>query len=210
MAQVIRSAKLGCVRSSCMANPSSDSACSSVPDFSSDEGLDSARPSELSDVCLDGATTAQQPRSAQHSARRPDRSLDARVRRRQRAIDRGFLVPKPNDPSKSFIEVPTHLKPQATAMIKGKVLKSTREEQLGFTTHSTRIAALSAFRANITTEEQFASDSDIVKKQNRANHGPSKKNPDGLMLMMTLMFPSRTHSANPSKTAASPKSTQIR
>jgi hypothetical protein len=59
-------------------------------------------------------------------------------------------------------------------MVTGKILKTTREAQIGHPTHSTRLAALAAHRANLTSAEEFRNDSKIVRKQNAANHGSPK------------------------------------
>ena len=88
-----------------------------------------------------------------------------------RAVELDIFNPKPNDPTKVFIEVPKIIRNQATDIIKGKALKTERELQTGHPSHSTRIAALSAFHANVTSREQFNDDARIARKQNTANHG---------------------------------------
>ena len=59
------------------------------------------------------------------------RSLAAAALRRARAVSFGFYRPKPPAPNKAYIEVPKTLKPQIQDMVRGKVLKSIREEQVG-------------------------------------------------------------------------------
>jgi hypothetical protein len=59
-------------------------------------------------------------------------------------------------------------------MVRGKVLKAIREEQVGIPAHSTRLATLAAFQANFTTPDEFKADAIIVKRQNAANHGSPK------------------------------------
>jgi hypothetical protein len=56
-------------------------------------------------------------------------------------------------------------------MVRGKILKAIREDQVGTPAHSTRLATLAAFKANLTTQEEFRADAQIVKRQNSANHG---------------------------------------
>jgi hypothetical protein len=102
------------------------------------------------------------------------RSYAAAALRRARAIDLGFYKPKPSSTAKAFIEVPKPLRSQAKDIIRGKILKTTREAQLGQLTHSTRLAALAAHKANLTSKEEFAKDTKIVKRQNAANHGSPK------------------------------------
>ena len=102
------------------------------------------------------------------TVRRPRRSLAAAARRRARAISLGFFLPKPPATNKAYIEVPKTLKPQIQDMVRGKVLKAIREEQVGTPAHSTRLATLAAFQANITTPEEFKADAIIVKRQNAA------------------------------------------
>jgi hypothetical protein len=94
--------------------------------------------------------------------------------RRARAITLGYYLPKPPAPNKAYIEVPKTLKPQIRDMVRGKILKSIREEQSGAPDHSTRLATLAAHKANITSKDEFRADALIVKRQNAANHGSLK------------------------------------
>jgi hypothetical protein len=56
-------------------------------------------------------------------------------------------------------------------MVTGRILKATREAQIGHPTHSTRLAALAAHQACLTTPEEFRKGTKIVRRQNAANHG---------------------------------------
>ena len=108
------------------------------------------------------------------TVRRSRRSLAAAALRRARALSLGFYIPKPTAPNKAYIEVPKTLKPQIQDMVRGKVLKAIREEQVGTPAHSTRLATLAAYQANFTTPEEFKADAIIVKRQNAASHGSPK------------------------------------
>jgi hypothetical protein len=103
------------------------------------------------------------------------RSFAATSKRRERVVELGYFKPKPSSPEDAFIEVPKALRSVAKDIIKGKILKTTREYQTGFPAHSTRLASLAAFKANITSKEQFTNDSKIIRRQNAANHGSPKK-----------------------------------
>jgi hypothetical protein len=103
------------------------------------------------------------------------RSFHAASKRRERAVDLGFFKPKPSSPANAYIEVPKELRSLAKDIIKGKVLKTTRESQTGLPAHSTRLASLAAFKANFTSKEEFNNDAKIIKRQNAANHGSPKK-----------------------------------
>jgi hypothetical protein len=104
-----------------------------------------------------------------HPQRR--RSFAAASLRRARAIALGYFQPKPSSPDKAFIEVPKPLRLQIKHMVTGRILKATRENQLGHPTHSTRLAALAAHRACITSPDEFRKDTKIIRRQNAANHG---------------------------------------
>jgi hypothetical protein len=97
------------------------------------------------------------------------------VKRRERAITLGYYIPKPPPPGKVFLEVPREIRNEAKNMIKGKMLKTTREQQIGHSSRTTRSASLEAFQTNITTKEQFTKDTKIARKQNAANHGTPLK-----------------------------------
>jgi hypothetical protein len=89
----------------------------------------------------------------------------------------GYYKPKTPSSSTAYIEVPKDLQTQIKDIVKGKVLKTTREAQIGHATHSTRLAALAAHNANITSKEQFKKDSRTVRRQNAANHGSPLSRP---------------------------------
>ena len=101
--------------------------------------------------------------------------LASKIKRRERAINFGFYIPKPSQPNSVFLEVPRELRNEAKSLIKGKILKTTRENLLGHSTHTTRSASLETFKTSITSKEQFAKDTRTAKKQNAANHGSPKK-----------------------------------
>ena len=104
------------------------------------------------------------------------RSPAAAALRRARAIALGYFIPIPSAPNKAYVEVPKTLKPQIKDMVRGKILKAIREDQVGTPAHSTRLATLAAHKANFTTKEEFQADTRIVKRQNAANHGSPKSN----------------------------------
>jgi hypothetical protein len=60
-------------------------------------------------------------------------------------------------------------------MIRGKILKSLRGNQLGRPSHSTRTASLQAYKQNLITIEQLKSDNKTIRRQNLANHGSTVK-----------------------------------
>jgi hypothetical protein len=104
------------------------------------------------------------------------RSAAAATRRRERAVMLGFFKPKPNLAANSFLEVPRELVTQAKDMIRGKILKDTREHQVGRPSHSTRTASLEAYKENRITRQQFLLDAKTIRKQNLANHGSIIRN----------------------------------
>jgi hypothetical protein len=102
------------------------------------------------------------------------RSHAAASLRHARALVLGYYKPKPPSKEIAYIEVPKSLHYQIKDIVKGKVLKTNRETQIGHPTHSTRLAALAAHKANITSKEEFQKDTKIVRRQNAANHGSPK------------------------------------
>jgi hypothetical protein len=133
----------------------------------------SAPNSPLSPPQAPDQSNALNPHPHQPAFRR--RSHASAIKRRERAIDLGYFQPKPTSPSNVFIKVPRDLRTQAKNIIKGKVLKTTRESQTGLPAHSTRLASLAAYKTNITSKEQFAKDSKTIRRQNAANHGSPKR-----------------------------------